>query len=150
MNYSDAIDAMFGIVQASIASISIGIVPIVQTRWPGTDETDGPPQGIYWARVSEQSVLGEQTSLSTDVGLAGTKRYTNTGLLFIQIFCPKSDVKSVENGRLISTALLTALRSPVIIGGNLWFKRQQLKPMIMNTDNYQFNVSATYSFDEIV
>jgi hypothetical protein len=149
IDYVSAIDAMFSIAQAAIARVSDNIVHIAETRWPGVAEKNPPNENVYWIRVSEQVVLSGQASLSSSVGKAGSKRYETTGLLFIQIFCPKSDPTAVPNGRLIQTALVNAFRAPSG-DSNLWFRNQMPKPMSFNPTSYQFNVAVTYQYGEIV
>ena len=148
-DYTSAIDLMFSIAQQAIVGISEDIAPIHETRWPGVSEKQPPPENVYWIRVSEQVVISGQASLSSSVGKPGSKRYQTTGLLFIQIFAPKSDPAAVPKGRLIQTALVNAFRAPSG-DSNLWFRNQMPKPMGYNPTSYQFNVAVTYQYSEIV
>lgn len=149
IDYSSACDKMFSIANAALIAASENVVNIADIRWPGTERQQSPPDNVYWARVSEQVVVSGQTSLSNNVGFGGSKRYDTIGLLFIQLFCPKSDPAAVPNGRLLQTALVNAFRAPSG-DSNLWFRNQTPKPMTYNPTNYQFNVAVTYQYGEIV
>ncbi len=147
-DYSSMIDVLFSITQTALTAASVAIAPIAQVRWPGSDETTVPPQDQYWARVSEQAVMADQTALSNNVGTSDGKRFDNIGLLWIQVFCPKSDPQAVLNGRLFQQAMITAFRKSSG-DANLWFRNQMAKPMSLNPGNYQFNIVVTYQYSEV-
>lgn len=147
VDYSTACDLMFSIALNAIEALTQAT--IAETRWPGVAEKTTPPENVYWIRVSEQVVLSSQSSLSVSVGAPGQRRYQTVGLLFLQLFCPKSDPAAVPNGRSMQQALVNAFRAPSG-DANLWFRNQTPKPMMFNPTSYQFNVAVTYTYGEIV
>jgi hypothetical protein len=154
IDYSSACDVLYQMATDALNAINSSITSIIppaqmDIRYPGTEITTPANDSFYWARVSSDVVISGQATLATDVNNPGQKRYDSTGLLYIQLFCPKSDPKAVQNGMLFQTQLLNALRAPTG-DSNLWLRNQRPKPMTYNDGNYQFNVVATFEFSEIV
>jgi hypothetical protein len=143
-----AVDAIYGIALQAIKGASVqAIAPITTVKFYG-DEATVPDDSTYWCACSYQTVVEAQASLAGNVGFIGSKQYQSTGLLFVQVFCPKSDVKAVDNGLLIGSIIRDAFRKPVQ-DGSIWFRNHQLRQPVFNSKNYQYNVVITYEYQSI-
>lgn len=144
-NYEAAIDEMFAQFripwEANSAAVA-GYVP--EVRWPGVEEIDPPDASKYWARVSQQTVDEQQTTLRNG---EFAKRYTADGLVFVQIFCPKSDAESMTTGRRLATIARNAFRGQST-SGNVWFRNARIKELEPEAKFYRFNVVTEYEYDE--
>ncbi len=146
--YSTAIDEIFarfnGVWQG--ASALVGYVP--EVRWQGVEKAATPDKDKYWCRVSTQNVLDQQTTLQTAVAPTSGRRYTSTGLVFVQLFCPMSDSRSTERGRLLAELARSAYRGVATAGG-VWFRNARINELPPDEGFYRFNIIADYEFDEI-
>lgn len=144
--YPAVVDAMFAMVLADWQAGAPGIVgTIPEVRWQGDESPQAPAVGTYWLRVTEQLVIEQQTSLS---GSTGQKLYTSQGLIYAQVFCPSSDPPSYTNGRFLARLCRNTFRKREP-GDLVWFRNAKIVPVGLSGAWYQFNVSATYQFDEI-
>lgn len=144
--YEQAVDQIFTIFNAdwiSEATSILGYTPSV--FWPGVEEIDAPDLSRYWARASQQTVTDEQASLRN--GECG-QRYTSTGIVIIQIFCPKRDVFGMTNGRLLSTLARDSFRGNAT-DNKIWFRNSRILELDPEVNWYRFNVVAEYEYDEI-
>lgn len=158
-NYEKAIDEIFSLFllawNANSASI-VGYVP--EIRWQGVRPAEGLPEkpegDKYWVRVSTQTVIEEQTSLSACVekdengATLPASRYTASGLVFIQLFCPKSDARSMEIGRKLAMIAKKAYRGKKTESG-VWFLNVRINPLDDEQLWNRFNVIAETEYDEI-
>lgn len=146
MNYTQAIDEMFALFfeqwKANAPTV-IGEVP--EIRWPGVDEDKLPNMSKFWARISQQTVMEEQTSIA---GNDGKTRYTASGLIFVQLFCPKSDSRAMDRGRKLAIVARNAFRGKTT-SGKVWFRRARIQELTPEDNAYRFNVVAEYEYDEI-
>ena len=121
----------------------VGYVPDV--RWQGVEEPSLPDGSKFWARVSIQTVFEEQTSLA---GNESKKRYTSSGLVFVQIFCPKSNAQANEFGKKLSEVARNAFRGKSTAGA-VWFRNVRINELSPEDLFYRFNVVAEFEYDEI-
>jgi hypothetical protein len=142
IDYPSAIDVVYGVASTALQALTPALAEI---RYPGSDDSTTPNAATYWARVSDQMVIERQQSLSAYVGAPGGRRYQCIGLVFVQLFCPKTDAAAAENGRMMATLITNAFRKTVP-DGSLWFRNQQQKAVNYNTASLQFNVVATFEF----
>lgn len=145
-NYVQAIDEIFSLANAAFvanAAAIVGYLPDI--RWPGVAEAGTPDASKFWARVSQQTVLEEQTTLS---GEDGKKRYTASGLVFVQLFCPFSDVAAMEKGRALAVMARNAFRGKTT-SGKVWFRNARINELAPADGAYRFNVVTEYEYDEI-
>ena len=92
----------------------VGYVPDV--RWQGVEEPSLPDGSKFWARVSIQTVFEEQTALA---GNESKRRYTSSGLVFVQIFALKAMrrlTNSEKNFRKLRAMLFAENRQPARFG----------------------------------
>lgn len=131
--------------QASTASI-VGYVPEIQ--WQGVQYRTMPDGSKYWARFSKQTVTEQQVTLSTCEGLPGQRKYETAGLVFIQIFCPKSDSQAFEFGQKLATVARNAFRGKST-PGNIWFRNVRINEIEPEELYQRFNVVSEYEYNEL-
>lgn len=147
MNYGKAIDEMFSLFleawKAGAPEV-LGLEEAPEIVWPGQDGKL-PDMTKYWCRVSQQTVLEEQTALADN---EGKKRYTTSGLIFVQLFCPKSDASAMAKGKKLAPVARNAFRGKTT-SGKVWFRRARIQELTPEDNAYRFNVVAEYEYDEI-
>ena len=141
LTYTDAIDTMFGMVNAAwvgAASI-VGYTPVI--RWQGKEVADKPPVDQIWARVSAQIITDQQSSLAN---INGNRMYEAKGLLYIQLFCPRSN-NDLQTGRIFSQYIREVFRteSP---DGNIWFTNQRIVELAPDLASYPILISANFEY----
>lgn len=144
-NYTDAIDSMFSLFKTEwdVFSLSLlGYAPDI--RWPGVEEPEKPDCGKYFSRISQQTVNESQSTLADDSSI---QRYTCDGLLFVQIFAPRSDSQSMENMRALAMSTKNVFRKHTD-SGNIWFRNSRIEELPPEENFYNFNVVAEYQYDE--
>lgn len=147
--FTQARDEMFALVKtawdAGTAAI-VGYVPYV--HWQGV-EVQGKQDGSkYWARVSKQTVDSEQTSLSMNVGEEGKRRYNEYGIIFIQLFCPKSQGDAEAKGGELAEFARAIFRG-VSTENCVWFKNARINEVPAEDLFHRFNVVAEFEYDEV-
>lgn len=144
-----AIDEMYGLFneawQAGSSAI-VGSVP--QVRWDGIEEDTPPPVDAYWCRVSIEEIAAPQTTLKSGIAPDEAQRYTATGLLFVQLFCPKSDAEAKAKGERLAELARNAFRGVETPGG-VWFRNPRATPIPSQGNALRFNVVVEYEYDSI-
>ncbi len=145
ISYEAAIDEMFDAFNVAWLANSSAVASYVpEVRWPGVEEPEIPEASKFWARVSQQTVdEGQSTLRNGDAG----QRYTTDGLIFVQIFCPKSDSESMTKGRKLAIIARNAFRGHST-SGNVWFRNARINELSPEEKFYRFNVVAEYEYDE--
>lgn len=144
-NYEDAIDEMFGIFKTAWEANSAAVASYIpEVRWPGVEEPTTPETSKFWVRVSQQTVDEEQSSLRNGDFV---QRYTADGVIFVQLFCPKSDAQSMTNGRKLAIIARNAFRGNAT-SGKVWFRNARINELPPEEKFYRFNVVAEYEYDE--
>ncbi len=141
-NYIDAIDEMFSLFLAdwkAKTTAIVGYVPVI--FWPGDKKE--PDISKYFCKVSQQTVNEEQTALKSK-----NKRYENNGLLFVQIFCPSSDVAASSKGALLAVVARNAFRGKKTSGGVV-FHNVRIQELPAKDNSERFNVVSEYEYDEL-
>ena len=144
-NYTNAVDQMFALFNTAWVNQTVpivGYVPVV--RWQGVEELTKPDASKYWARVSQQTILEEQRGFST---FNGSALYSTRGLIFVQIFCPKSDIKAMEKGRSLAVVARNAFRGKTT-SGKVWFKNCTINELSPEESFFRLNVVSNYNYDE--
>lgn len=142
----DDIDAIFWNQWKTLSAGVVGYVPNVQ--WHNVEQQAKIDGSKFWCRVSTQNVNEEQASLSTCVGAPIQKRYTAYGLVFIQLFCPKSNSKSAELGRELAQIARNAFRGRST-PGRVWFRNARINELVEEDLFYRYNVVAEYEYDDL-
>lgn len=144
---ADAIDEILGRVYSALAA-TVSIVGYeIEMRWPGI-ETATPDSSKYWGRASYTTVSEEQDSLSVAVGEAGKRRFTTTGLAFVQLFCPQSSDESQERGNKLAVLFRNSFRSATG-SGKVTFRNARVQELPPENGAIRFNVVAEYEYDEL-
>jgi hypothetical protein len=146
--YTSALDEMFGMIKSSWdanAAATVGYIP--EIRWPGVAKSDIPDCLKFWARVSTKIVVDGQSSLSDGNG-SGNKRYTAIGLLFIQIFAPRSVGGALVKARELAMMIRERFRSSSP-SDSIWFRDQKIDELPSTDDHYPLNVVVTFEYDQI-
>lgn len=146
-DYVGARDAIFGAFETAWNAGSAAIVGSVpEIRWQGKEKDEKPAVTAYWVRVSTQTVAEGQATLNSQTN--GKRRYRSEGLVFVQLFCPKSDKQGHENGEKLSVVARDAFRGKQIPGG-VEFRNARINELPPDGDAFRFNVVANYRYAEI-
>jgi hypothetical protein len=144
--YSTAIKSMFSLFftawQAGATSI-VGYIPNI--NWPGIEKPTKEDASKFWARVSQQTVDEGQTALA---GAGSRRRYTAKGLIFIQLFCPKTDSRSIDLGRSLAVLARDSFRGKISTE-NVWFRNVRIQELDAEESYHRFNVVVEYEYDEM-
>lgn len=135
MTPEEAVDAILDIFKAAWDPTTF---PAVYSDKPGkAPETEG-----VWARATVQHATGDQTSLA---GETGTRRFTETGTVTVQVFAPLGDgrTEGYRASRIVRDAYRDA-RHP-----NVWFRNARIVEASDNGAFTQTNVLATFSYDSV-
>jgi hypothetical protein len=122
-------------------AVIVGYVP--EVRWQGVQERGLPDGSKFWVRVSAQSVQESQTTFAE----VGKQRFTGTGLVFVQLFCPKSDSQCYDKGLKLAEVAKSAFRGKSANG--VWFRNTTIRELPQEEVFERFNVIAEFEFDEI-
>lgn len=128
------------------ATAIVGYVP--EVRWQGVEEPSAPDANKFWCRHSLEIVEEQQSTLSSCEGAPGQKRYVTYGLVFVQIFCPRSLALAYRQGKLLGELAKSAYRGTSTPGG-VWFRKATLKPLQSENSYIRFNVSAQFEYDSL-
>lgn len=135
-----AIDAMFAQFnaawQAGTAAV-VGYVP--EIRWQGREKETPPPGDKYWARVSNQTV-GEGNAA------IGNSLFESYGLVFVQVFAPKSEADANEKGRALAVLARNVFRAqnPLVC-----FRHARVQELEPEAAFIRFNAVTEYEFYEL-
>lgn len=148
VEYDAAIDEMYALFNLAWLANSAAIAGYVpEVRWPNIEEPSKPDGSKFWARVSSQTV-GEPQGGMGACETPYEKRYEAYGLLFVQIFCPKENARSMELGRLLAKLARNAYRGKSTPGG-VWFRNVRIQELADEAMFHRFNVVAEYEYDEV-
>lgn len=148
-NYIDArneINSLFYEAWQLKAAAIAGYLP--EIRWQGVQYRSLPDGSKIWGRVSIQTVFEEQTTLSTCEGKPGQKRYTASGLVFVQLFCPKSDTESYAKGGKLAKIARDAFRGKST-PGKVWFRNARINEIPPEELYERYNVVTEFEYDEL-
>lgn len=109
MKRQEAKDVIYGHATAAwnAAVAGLGIVG-AEARYKD-DGLEEPNQGVYWTRMSTQTVDEQQETLRNALFV---RRFVTVGLIFVQIFAPRTDNDAQANIDILSEALRDAFRDP--------------------------------------
>lgn len=143
-----AIDEVLGRVNSTITGLSsiVGYEP--ETRWQNIEQGTPPDAAKYWLRTTVQTVEEMQAGLSVAVQEIGKRRFTSFGLVFVQIFCPQSDVEANEKGNKIAMLIRNNFRA-AIVSGKVTFRNARIQELAPDAGAVRFNVVAEIEYDEI-
>jgi hypothetical protein len=148
--YKQARDEMLALFNAAWSVETLTVLDeIPEIRWQGKEKKELPSREDFWCRISTQSVYESQITLSENVTELGSRRYESSGLVFVQIFCPKVKKDSYEKGILLAEIAKNAFRGKKTSPGNVWFRNVRINNVEPEELWYRFNVIAEFEYDEI-
>lgn len=138
MTAEEAMTYIESILMTSWAFLNFNLSSVKFGDVPGEKASSDLP----WARVTIQHVNGNQKSLAN---FEGSRRFTNSGILTIQVFTPIGDglVSEYRVGQFIRNAYRKAQHS------NLWFRNVRLSEQPSDGAFAQINVLADFSYDDV-
>lgn len=123
----------------------LGVEIAVQLRYGGVSEPE-PDDGVYWARVSRQTVDEAQETLRN--GLE-QRRFKTEGLVFIQLFGPRSDSKALANLDQIAELIRNDFRT--YQDADLEFTNPMIADNVQPEANWQrANVVSNYTYRQFI
>lgn len=120
----------------------------IDIRWPNNEKDSKPDASKIWLRVSRQTVTNPQTAIQNNFRGQSARKYTNNGLLFIQIFSPKT------NGVFPKVEKLAEMFVKEVFRGKstehcIVFRNARFNELPPENDWYRLNVVTEYEYDEI-
>lgn len=149
--YNEARDQIFALFKTAWDANTAALTPgayVPEVRWQGKEVGTKPPSDKHWARISTQSVLETQATLSDCVEEPGKSRYESSGLVFVQVFSPKSQATAYEVGQQLAIVARNAFRGKKT-SGQVWFRNVRINNLDPENLFYRFNVVAEYEYDEV-
>lgn len=123
-----------------------GYVPDVE--WYGNEKNSKVDRAKAWARFSTQNVFEEQATLSTCVEQPFSRRYEASGLIFVQLFLPKTIDNALIEGRKLAKIARNAFRGKKTESG-VSFHNARIVDLSPEELFYRLNVVVEYDFDDI-
>jgi hypothetical protein len=144
-DYTSATAEVFAILSAAIAAQTIvaDYMPVLRT--PGDVETLATKRDVteIYIKSAYQTVTDSQSSFRN----GNLKRkYTATGMLGVQILCPKNDPSAYGYGKLLAGLVQNAFRQPPS-GGSVWYSNQRIIEVGAVQNDNQINVFVTCSYE---
>jgi len=147
--YDEARNQIFGLFKAAWDANTTAVAGYVpEVRYQGKEVGTVPDSTKHWARISTQSVLETQATLSTCVEESGKSRYESSGLVFVQLFAPKNVATAYDIGTKLAQIARNAFRGKKTTG-QVWFRNVRINNLEPEALLYRFNVVAEYEYDEI-
>lgn len=129
------------------AGAVFGYVPDIE--WHGQESVGAVDRSKVWVRFSTQNVFEQQASFATDVAQPFQRRYESSGLVFVQLFLPKTVDNAVTKGRSLAQVAKAAFRGKSTAGG-VTFNNVRINDGLTPEELfYRINVVAEYEFDEL-
>lgn len=148
ISYDEARDEMYAFFRTHFNLVAAGIVGYVpQVVYRNNEPTGKPPSDKFWLRVSIQTVQAPQTAFGENCGSIGKRRYTESGLFFIQLFAPKSLNGSDEVLSKFAKALRDGYRGKTTTNG-IWFRNARVNELTPEELFYRSNVVTEFEYDD--
>ena len=129
------------------SGLVFGYVPAIE--WHGLETLGKEDRAKVWVRFSMQNLTQAQATLSTCVMQPYQRRHEGSGLVFIQLFLPKSVDNAIPFGRKLAQVALAAFRAKKTEGGVI-FRNTRINDGIPPEEMfYRINVVSEYEYDEL-
>jgi len=156
LNPGEALDVMNAQIFTALTDTSVDTLlgafgPLV-ILWEGVENRAKPDGSKYWIRVSHNIVTSPQSTLSTCEGANGQKRYTTSGLTFLQLFAPMVDKEVARKALDLATIARNAFRGQQghSSDDSVWFRNPRINNNLpIENDQYRLNVIAEFEYDEL-
>lgn len=142
----EQIQALFKVAWDANAGAVFGYLPDVE--WYGAESVGKADRSKVWVRFMTQAVVEEQATLSTCVDAPFSRRYEASGLVFVQLFLPKTVDNAVVKGRVLAKVARNAFRGKKTTGGVVFYNCR-IRDIPPEDLFYRFNVVAEYDYDEL-
>lgn len=134
------------VVTAGAAALLDGVVPTIY--WQDKEQPGTPDRSKIWMRVSHMGLSRPQASLSNDVFVPGVKRFTATGITYVQIFMPKSVVNADSKLRLLGELIWRAIASKAT-PNRVILRNARVSPLPPEEFYYRSNVVTEHEYDTL-
>ncbi len=145
LTYLQARDEIFAQLNTAKAAIALLLGYTPPIVYQGIDKESSPDVSKLWFRASIQTVQQPQATLS---GNDLKRRYTTDGLLFVQIFIPKSNSQDYKLGLQVAELIQKAFRGKRT-ENCVVFRNVRFQELPAETAWNRVNVVAEYQYDEI-
>lgn len=156
LNPGEAEDVMNAIINDALTDSAVSTLigsefgPLV-ILWEGIEKAAKPNSSKYWIRVSHNTVMTQQITLSTCEGANGQKRFNTSGLTSLQVFGPMSDKSVARTALSLATIARNAFRGQNghSSDDSVWFRNARINKLSVENDQYRLNVIAEHEYDEL-
>lgn len=149
MTDSEARDEMYAVMNTAWnagAITAIAAPASINIRFVGIPLEE--PTG-YWVRISSQIIEQLLASMADETTFGNNKRrYETSGIVFAQLFAPKSEKNAYDKGFRVAQILRNAFRSHGQ-SGNVTFTNARINPLSEDGSSYKWNVVADFSYDTV-
>ena len=147
LTYTQAIDEMYGMFltawNADASNYTTGAYT-PEVRYEGVENPNELDYSKHWCRLSDRPVIDTQASFRNgDQGQC----YDVEGLLFIQLFAPKSDSQAWRQCEQLAELVKNTFRGHST-SGKVWFRNTRIQKLNPENDWYRINVVSEYRFFE--
>lgn len=139
-------EALFYAAWQANSGAVFGYIPEIE--WEGKESASKVDRSKVWARFSTQNVFEEQATLSACVDEPFVRRYEGSGLIFVQLFLPKTVANALMKGRTLAKVARNAYRGKKSDGG-ITFHNVRINNIPPEELFYRINVVAEYDYDEL-
>lgn len=130
------------------AGAIFGYLPGVE--WYGKPEyLNKVDRSKVWVRYSSDNVIEAQATLSTCLDEPNVRRYEGSGLIFVQLFIPKTIDNGVILGRQLAKVARDAFRGKKTEGGVTFHNCRINDNLTPEELFYRMNVVVEYDYDEL-
>lgn len=148
-DYQGATDDIFGQVKKTNDSKSLAILGYIPELRYTPEQKNTPPDATkVWARVSIQTVDEGQSTFGTCGDIPGQRLYKSVGLVFVQVFIPKSTGAVGSKLRLLAAMFRNGFRG-VKTDNGVWFRNATIKELPDEDTYFRFNVTTEFEYSEI-
>lgn len=146
IDYPDAVKEMFQLFYDRwiVDSLTVGLGYAPEMRWQGVEIGTDPDVSKYWVRISQQTAYQNQSTFRNE---SLKSRHRINGLIIVQLFCPKSDSESMQNGRELAQ-IAKKIYQNHSTSGNIWFRNAVVKELTPENLWNRFNIVGEYRHDE--
>lgn len=116
--------------------------------WPGKVEPDKVDGSKSWGRVTRRTVDETQSGFVA-CSFNSKVRYTNSGLIYIQLFGSLSETGSDRKAQQLAEALKNAFKRKCT-GSKVIFRNSRIEPLDPEELFFRYNVVFEYEYDELI
>lgn len=144
--YDEAFDTITNMLIGAWPTVAADVMgdatPAPELRITGVEKGAIPETNFI--RFTMKPVIERQSTLRD----TADQRYTSVGLIIIQVFTPKSDVRCAEMLRKYSQVARDLFRGKTL-DGCIWFRNVHIQSLDPEAKYQRANVMGTYEFDEV-